>query len=170
MIRIRSFTLIYLLSTLFSGMFLYYKKHETLLIDKNIVTIVKETRKIQEKTNILRTEWALLNQPERLNALSLRVLPRLHSINPAQYVRLSHLAEKLPPPIRKTALPSERDLSASNAPLNHKETPLEKSLALLSLEEKPTPPHHTLSREKNAPHHHSLMEVASNTQSHKPPQ
>ncbi|MXV44664.1 hypothetical protein GS501_06360 [Saccharibacter sp. 17.LH.SD] len=80
-----------------AGLFLYAKKHETLVLDQQINQMVQDTRRVQEKTAMLRTQWALLNQPDRLSALSTRILPKLRSVEPTQFVRVSQLADRLPP-------------------------------------------------------------------------
>lgn len=161
---IRTFTLICTLSALSSGMFLYYKKHETLLVNKNIVNIIKETHHVQEQTTILRTEWALLNQPDRLNVLSARFLPHLHSINPTQFVRLAKLVKVLPP-IAKDAQNANHThaVSIANNSTEPQNNQLETSLALLSLEEKPSH-HKNLFHGKASTHiqNNGTIQVASN--------
>ncbi|MUG04874.1 hypothetical protein GM556_04860 [Bombella sp. ESL0378] len=79
-----------------SGLFLYTKKHETLVLNQDIRKTVEETRRVQQETAILRTQWALLNQPDRLSALSQRVLPQLRQVEPTQFVQLANLRERLP--------------------------------------------------------------------------
>lgn len=79
-----------------AGLFLYTKKHETLVLDQEITSTVHEARRVQAQTAMLRTQWALLNQPDRLAALTSRVLPQLQAIQPTQFVRLDQLESHLP--------------------------------------------------------------------------
>ena len=79
-----------------SGLYLYTEKHRTTLLDQQISQIVQDTRQIRERTAGLRAEWALLNQPERLQSLAHRFLPELHPMTPAQFVQMAALAQRLP--------------------------------------------------------------------------
>ncbi|MCX5617893.1 hypothetical protein NQF86_04305 [Bombella sp. TMW 2.2543] len=79
-----------------SGLFLYTKKHETLVLNQDIRKTVEDTRRVQQQTAILRTQWALLNQPDRLSALAQRVLPELSQVEPTQFVQLADLQKRLP--------------------------------------------------------------------------
>ncbi len=65
-----------------SGLYLYSEKHRTTLLDQQISGIVSDTQQIRERTAMLRAEWALLNQPDRLQALSTRFLPQLAAMAP----------------------------------------------------------------------------------------
>lgn len=94
----RPFTLACAVLAAVSGLFLYEKKHNTTVLDQNITQIVHDTQKVQSQTAMLRTEWALLNQPDRLNALSTRFLPNLHPMTPDQFVRISAVEARLPAP------------------------------------------------------------------------
>ncbi|MDF7675002.1 hypothetical protein PT277_06670 [Acetobacteraceae bacterium ESL0709] len=93
---IRPVTFLCALMAALSGLFLYTKKHNTLLLDEKITQLVHDTRRVQEQTVMLRTEWALLNQPDRLTALSERFLPQLESVQPRQFVKMDKLASVLP--------------------------------------------------------------------------
>ncbi|QHI95742.1 hypothetical protein GT348_05260 [Aristophania vespae] len=101
---IRPVTLICALMAAVSGLFLYAKKHDTLVLEQKITQLVRDTHKVQEQTAMLRTEWALLNQPDRLAALSERLLPDLQMIQPKQFVKLDKLASYLPPVSHKPLL------------------------------------------------------------------
>lgn len=95
---IRPFTIFCAFIAGLSGLFLYSKKHQTTLLDRQIASIVRDTQRTQQKTAMLRTEWALLNQPDRLTSLSARFTPDLRPTDPAQFVRLSDLSSTLPVP------------------------------------------------------------------------
>lgn len=79
-----------------SGLFLYTKKHETLVLNQDIRKTIEDTRRVQQQTAILRTQWALLNQPDRLSALAQRVLPDMSQVEPTQFVQLTDLQKRLP--------------------------------------------------------------------------
>ncbi|GBR70637.1 cell division protein FtsL [Gluconobacter kanchanaburiensis] len=81
-----------------SGLFLYTKKHETTVLDQKITKIVQETQRVRGQTAMLRTEWALLNQPDRLNTLAARFVPALHPMEPDQFIRMVSLEAHLPAP------------------------------------------------------------------------
>ena len=100
---IRPFTIACAVLAAGSGLFLYTKKHETTVLDQKITKIVQETQKVRSQTAMLRTEWALLNQPDRLNILATRFLPALHPMEPDQFVRMASLEEHLPAPGSRVA-------------------------------------------------------------------
>ncbi|MFT8676473.1 MAG: hypothetical protein ABF791_11485 [Acetobacter sp.] len=79
-----------------SGFFLYTKKHQTTVLDQQISGIVQETEHVRAQTSMLRTEWALENQPERLAQLVTRHTTNLHAMDPAQFVRMADLVQHLP--------------------------------------------------------------------------
>ena len=93
---IRPFTALCALLAAGSGLYLYTEKHRTTLLDQQISQIVQNTRQVREHTAGLRAEWALLNQPERLQSLAGRFLPELHPMVPAQFVQMAALAQRLP--------------------------------------------------------------------------
>ncbi|GAA4503004.1 cell division protein FtsL [Gluconacetobacter tumulicola] len=94
----RSFTVLCAVMAGLSGLFLYSKKHQTTLLDHQIAQIVGDTQHIREQTAMLRAEWALLNQPDRLGSLSARFLPDMHPMAPTQFIQMATLAERLPAP------------------------------------------------------------------------
>ncbi|WP_456305464.1 cell division protein FtsL, partial [Gluconacetobacter johannae] len=95
---IRSFTFLCAVMAGLSGLFLYSKKHQTTLLDQQISHIVADTQHIREQTAMLRAEWALLNQPDRLGALSARFLPGVRPMAPTQFIQMASLADRLPAP------------------------------------------------------------------------
>lgn len=95
---IRPFTIACAVLAAGSGLFLYTKKHETTVLDQKITKIVQETQKVRSQTAMLRTEWALLNQPDRLNVLAARFVPDLHPMTPDQFVRMASVESRLPAP------------------------------------------------------------------------
>ncbi len=115
----RPFTCCCAVLAIASGFFLYTKKHQTTLLDQQISQIVKETEHVRTQTSILRTEWALENQPERLAQLVARHEAGLQTMNPTQFVRMADLENHLPAVV-KDALPQApalvADKSANVAP------------------------------------------------------
>ena len=93
---IRPFTVLCALLAGASGMYLYAEKHRTTVLDQQISRIAHDTERVRERTAMLRAEWALLNQPERLGALASRFLPQLRPLDPGQFVQMSSLASRLP--------------------------------------------------------------------------
>ncbi|MCQ8277192.1 ABC transporter permease [Acetobacteraceae bacterium KSS8] len=93
---IRSFTCVCALLAGASGLYLYSEKHRTTLLDQKISHIVADTQQIRERTAMLRAEWALLNQPDRLQQLSTRFLPQLTAMAPTQFVQMASLDARLP--------------------------------------------------------------------------
>ncbi|MBO1326432.1 hypothetical protein K2X14_14855 [Acetobacter sp. TBRC 12305] len=94
-----------------SGFFLYTKKHQTTVLDQQISSIVQETEHVRAQTSMLRTEWALENQPERLAQLVARHTTNLHAMDPAQFVRMADLVQHLPA-IAKTPAPEVAEPAA----------------------------------------------------------
>lgn len=93
---IRPFTCLSLAMALGSGLYLYSEKHRTTLLDQRIRAVAVETTLIRDRTSMLRAEWALLNQPDRLQALAARFLPALQPVAPTQFVQMSALEQRLP--------------------------------------------------------------------------
>ena len=93
---IRPFTAVCVLLAAGSGLYLYTEKHRTTVLDQQISQIIQNTRHVRERTAMLRAEWALLNQPDRLQSLASRFLPELHPMAPAQFVQMVALSQRLP--------------------------------------------------------------------------
>lgn len=95
---IRPYTIFCVLLAGASGLFLYSKKHQTNVLDENIRTIVRQTDDVRQQTAMLQSQWALLNQPDRLQKLSARFLTDLTPMAPTQYKRLGTAIAALPAP------------------------------------------------------------------------
>ncbi len=102
----RPFTCCCAVLAIASGFFLYTKKHQTTLLDQQISQIVKETEHVRTQTSILRTEWALENQPERLAQLVARHEAGLQTMNPTQFVRMADLESHLPAVVKDAQPPA----------------------------------------------------------------
>lgn len=116
---IRPFTLLCVLLAGFSGLFLYSKKHQTTVLDGEIASIVRDTQHIREQTSMLRAEWALLNQPDRLKTLSDKFLPSLGSMKPTQFIQLASLAGHLPAPTTTPLLKDPREAISRSVAAEH---------------------------------------------------
>ena len=95
-LMIRPFTCLTVLLAASSGLYLYSEKHKTTLLDGRIRAVVADTDRIEDRTSMLRAEWALLNQPDRLQALAARFLPQLQPMAPTQFVPVAELDRHLP--------------------------------------------------------------------------
>ncbi len=108
---IRPFTCVCMLLACGSGLYVYQTKHRALLLDREIGHTIKLTEAARDRTTALRAEWALLNEPERLGELSRQHLG-LRPLVPTQFVTLTDLGAKLPPPLppeRLAAPPAEEE-------------------------------------------------------------
>lgn len=85
-----------------SGLYLYQEKHRTSLLDREITRTIHASEVTHERTGLLRAEWALLNEPGRLQDLADRFLA-LHAMSPSQFVPVAELASRLPAPLAPSA-------------------------------------------------------------------
>ena len=95
---IRPFTCLCLLSAFGSGLYLYSEKHRTALLDREIGRVIHETEAARDRTGMLRSEWAVLNEPGRLQAMAEKYLT-LKTMAPTQFVQLAELSSRLPAPV-----------------------------------------------------------------------
>ena len=93
----RPMTCLSLLAALGSGMYLYQEKHNAQMLDRDITRTVKTADQARDRIGLLKAEWALLNEPERLQALAASHL-QLASLAPTQFARLEDLPGRLPVP------------------------------------------------------------------------
>src|SRR4051794_40621719 len=77
-----------------SGLFLYQSKHQVQVLDREVGKVVKLTEQTRERIGILRAEWALLNEPDRISELA-RTRLGLTTLQPSQFVGLNELATRL---------------------------------------------------------------------------
>lgn len=102
---IRPFTLVGVLAVAGAGLYNYQVKHAVSLLDRQLRDVHRQIEAARERTQVLRAEWALLNEPERLRAVAQRHLS-LEPMMPAQFVRQSELARRLPAPVAFAGAPS----------------------------------------------------------------
>jgi hypothetical protein len=95
---IRPFTCLCLLAAFGSGMYLYTEKHRAELLDRQIGRVIHETEAARQRTGLLRADWALLNDPTRLQDMSDKYLA-LKPLAPGQFVQLAELSNRLPAPV-----------------------------------------------------------------------
>ncbi len=91
---IRPFTCICLMLAGGSGLYLYQSKHRASLLDREIARVLKQTDAARDRIGVLRTEWALLNEPDRLAELSQQHLG-LRQLSPTQFVAVADLGARL---------------------------------------------------------------------------
>jgi hypothetical protein len=94
---IRPLTCICFLMASGSGLYLYQSKHAAQVLDRTIEKTMHDADVVREQTRALRTEWTLLNEPERLRQLATLYLPTLKSVAPGQFTSLADLDGRLPP-------------------------------------------------------------------------
>ncbi|WP_456306375.1 cell division protein FtsL, partial [Novacetimonas maltaceti] len=103
---IRIITLLCAIMTAGSGLFLYTKKQQTSALDQKIAQIVMQTERTRDQTAMLRAEWTMLNQPDRLHKLAERYDPTLRPVAPTQFVQVASLSAHLPAPGSAPIAPS----------------------------------------------------------------
>jgi hypothetical protein len=79
-----------------SGLYLYHVKNRTRLLDRQIAQVMQNADAIRAHTGVLQAEWALQNDPQRLQDLADRFLA-LRPLTPTQFVTGADLDHKLPP-------------------------------------------------------------------------
>ena len=106
----RPFTLVCMLSAFGAGLYLYQSKHQAQMLDREIGRTIKQTEATRDRTGMLRAEWALLNEPDRLAELA-RAHTSLQTLKPTQFVALNELAARLPAVVANSPekLPSEAE-------------------------------------------------------------
>lgn len=137
---IRPITVVTFLVACGSGMYLYHTKHKVRVLDSEIEHVVHDTEHVREQTRILRAEWTLLDQPDRLQQLAAQFLT-LQPTKPSQFVAMADLDSRLPPP-----LPPHVDTPAPAEPVQQPETP-----ALVASGEPPPAPAAPAAPAKPAP-------------------
>lgn len=92
---IRPVTLVSLIAAAGAGLYLYQVKHSVSMLDRELREVNRQTEVVRERTQILRAEWALLNEPDRLRQVAQRHLA-LEPMAPAQFIREAELERRLP--------------------------------------------------------------------------
>lgn len=102
---IRPLTLLCMVAAGGAGLYLYQVKHQVALLDRELRELHRGIEQARERTAVLRAEWALLNEPERLRQVAQRHLP-LEPLQPQQFIRLTDLDRRVPPPVVFAGAPS----------------------------------------------------------------
>jgi hypothetical protein len=95
-----------------AGLYLYHVKHQTQLLERNIVRTNQAIAAAQERSGVLRAEWTLMNDPERLAELAGKFL-KLATVTPRQFTTIADLPNRLPAP---RALPARPDGGTDTPP------------------------------------------------------
>ena len=150
---IRPLTFICLMAAFGSGLYLYSEKHKAILLDREIGRTIHGTEAARARTSMLREEWAMLNDPSRLQDMADKYLA-LKTMAPGQFVQLADLSTRLPAPVAPAPAGATDDnaadetAAAPEAPAP--ETPVPDMPAVVA---KIEPPH-------AAPVHVALKQVA----------
>jgi len=120
---IRPLTCVCLVLAAGSGLYLYQVKQRAFALDASLRTTFHDIDVARERTRMLRADWALVNDPERLQALASQYLT-LEPMQPKQLLTMDQLAAALPPPVPfgvppapKPAVPAAGPGAATPAPV-----------------------------------------------------
>ena len=92
---IRPFTVLCLLAAGVSGLYLYSEKHRTAMLDREIGRVIHAAETARARTGLLRAEWAVANEPGRLQDMAGRYLS-LHPMAPTRAVHAFAGADRFP--------------------------------------------------------------------------
>ncbi|MGG5889402.1 cell division protein FtsL [Falsiroseomonas sp. HC035] len=102
---IRPFTILCFCAFAGAGAWLYQVKHQVATQDRELRGIWREIEQARDRTSILRAEWALLNEPDRLRQVVQRHLP-LEPMQPQQFTRLPEMERRLPAAVAFAGAPN----------------------------------------------------------------
>ena len=103
---IRPFTCVCLILAAGSGLYLYQVKQRAFALDASLRSTFHDIDAARDRTRMLRADWALVNDPERLQALASQYL-KLQPMQPSQLLTMEQLAAALPPvPVPAPATPA----------------------------------------------------------------
>ncbi|WP_420014344.1 cell division protein FtsL, partial [Teichococcus deserti] len=77
------------------GWHVYRAEEVATQLDRELRDVNKRIEVARERSQVLRAEWALLNEPERLRQVTKQHLP-LETMAPAQFLRMADLERRLP--------------------------------------------------------------------------
>ena len=131
---IRPITCVALLLACGSGLYLYQVKHQVHVVDGQIEQVVRQTAQVREQIRLLRAEWTLLDQPDRLQQLAAQFL-NLQPTKPTQFASAAELDSRLPPvpapepppgqseepSVAGTPAPAEPAVAAAPPPAEHEQ-------------------------------------------------
>ncbi|MGG5824025.1 cell division protein FtsL, partial [Falsiroseomonas sp. HW251] len=102
---IRPFTLLCFCAFAGAGAWLYGVKHSVSELDRKLVEVRRETEQARQRIDILRAEWALMNEPERLRQTATRVLT-LEGMQPQHFARPGDVERRLPAAVAFAGAPN----------------------------------------------------------------
>ena len=105
---IRPFTLVTLLLACSSGAWMFVVKHRADALEQRLGAVTGQIRAGERQIRVLKAEWALQTDPNRLAWLAQLFMPGLQPMAPDQLVTWKQLAAKLPAPgsaLRSLPLP-----------------------------------------------------------------
>lgn len=79
-----------------SGLYMFQEKQQVQLLDRQVEQVLHAADAAHSRVGMLRAEYALLNDPSRLQELSRRHLPTLVNTAPTQFASLVELDRRLP--------------------------------------------------------------------------
>lgn len=95
---IRPMTFVTAVMMLGSGAWMFVVKHRAEQLDRRIGDVTAQVRSSEQRIRVLRAEWALETDPNRLQRLATMFMPQLQPMKPDQLVTMQQLADRLPPP------------------------------------------------------------------------
>lgn len=122
---IRPVTLVTFVAFIGSGLYLYQVKHQAQLVDRHIHKVREAIQAARDRAEVLRAEYALLNDPDRLAALAAQFVPDLKPTQPGQWTTMAEIERRLPPVGEPTAEPSPLEPVAQAQPATTEPTTAE---------------------------------------------
>jgi hypothetical protein len=101
----RPLTFLCMLVAAGAGYYLYQVKQSVAQQERELRDVRRLTDAAMERTQVLRAEWALLNEPDRLRQVVARHLT-LEPMTPAQFVRFADLPRRISAPVVFGGAPS----------------------------------------------------------------
>ncbi|HWX46695.1 MAG TPA: hypothetical protein VNZ61_01405 [Roseomonas sp.] len=80
------------------GWHVYRAEEAATQLDRELRDLSRRIEAARERTLVLRAEWAMLNEPERLRQVAQKHLP-LETMAPNQFLRMTDLERRLPAPL-----------------------------------------------------------------------
>jgi hypothetical protein len=112
---IRPLTCVCLILAAGSGLYLYQVKQRAFALDASLRGTFHDIDEARERTRMLRADWALVNDPERLQALATQYLT-LQPMQPSQLLTMDQLAAALPAPVPFGTTPAAAAAKPAPAP------------------------------------------------------
>ncbi|MSP05402.1 MAG: hypothetical protein EXR05_09260 [Acetobacteraceae bacterium] len=119
-----------------TGSYLYHVKYQTRLLDRAISQTNRNIEVTRDRAGVLRAEWTLMSDPERLAELADQFL-KLNTVAPRQFTTLADLSSRLPA-VRALAAPPST--GTTEEPTDYPVEPMDEALLPLPPPAPPTPP------------------------------